>query len=347
MASSKEPAITIGVTFRGLNVKKFLVVVCSIFLVTNSGLAPAAGNIVGPEQVQQTPADKSTPAGLAPAFDLDLFKVVLTAEGEIQVLVKMKSTPKASDYLAPDALVKVEFDTNLDGVADYFLDSEGKYDFPNWQKRPMKLPTGDVTKECWSWGIITPRGDLGWWFARDCFDKLSSVLAVRVSSTQDKVTFDYFPEAGAWYKAKSGYMSVAKCNSSALNTILTYDYVTHICTKTSGKWSWKDYGPIVAKSSKPSTEKAYYACRLAGQLKVELLDGGKTLSLITGNKLGLYVSDKDFDCVKKYVVMPSWASTMIGQTRSQDGIVKAAWAKVNAFWSFSPDSGLKITLTTK
>jgi hypothetical protein len=323
--------------------KKLLVFLGVAAMVIGTGVSSATAEDT--RQFQYSPKDKSTPVGISPYFDLTELQLGLTVDDDFEIFAALKSTPADSVYQEPGALAKLEIDTNLDGISDYSIDSTGEYDRNYTKPRTLILATGAPVLECDSSGWITP-GFIAWRIAKSCFTKLASTIGLRISATKDGVITDFLPDGGGWFKPKTGYLAAATCSASSYaNKKLTYNNITYICSKTSNKWSWKDYGPIAAKNAKYPTEKAYYACNIRGKIGVELGDGGKTLTVEAFKKyeLSMYVSESQFNCLKSYLSVPSWVSTMIGQTRALDGMVKASWGRINAFWNYHPDSGLGIT----
>jgi hypothetical protein len=138
-------------------------------------------------------------------------------------------------------------------------------------------------------------------------------------------------------------MKAALCNSGEKNKKVTYDGTTYICMKSGSKWAWKDYAPIAAKNAKWLTEKAYYSCKLNTKFGASIEDGGKTLTLDGAYKY--FITEKDYNCVKKILKMPSSVDRRVGMTRALDGVQEARWGKINAFWNYHPDSGLNITFS--
>ena len=326
--------------------KKLIVILCIGVLTLVGGVAPSSA--ADTRQFQESTQDKTTPEGMSPRLDVTSISFGLNVEDELEVFANLQETPTPADFASDAGAIILAIDTNLDGSADYSITNTGDWDPQYSSPRTLIAADGSSTADCEVWGWIT-EGAVGWNVPKSCLKGLGSTVGVKVVSIEGGDKIDTFPDGALWFKPKTGYMAAAVCGSSNSNKKLTYKDVTYICMKTSGKWGWKDYGPIAAKSAKYATEKAFYGCNIQGKLGVKLGDGGKSLTLETAKKydFSIYVSDAQFACVKKYVAMPSWVTSMIGQTRSLDGMVKASWGKTLAFWNYSPDNGLNITFTVK
>jgi hypothetical protein len=83
---------------------------------------------------------------------------------------------------------------------------------------------------------------------------------------------------------------------------------------------------------------------------VTLEDGGKTL---TFSGVGKYTSVanaanfSDFDCALAVLKVPAYVKTQIETTRALDGMQKATWGKISAFWTYHPDNGVNISFNSK
>ena len=155
---------------------------------------------------------------------------------------------------------------------------------------------------------------------------------------------DSLPDSPQWLTFSSNYIASQKCASAYKNTKIKYLGVQYICTQVSGKWKYTDYGPIAAAKSKYLTEKAYYICHLNMKvIGVTLSDGGKTLQM---SGVGKYFVDySDYLCASKVLGVPSSVQSQVGITRALDGMQKAKWGKINAFWTYHPDNGLNMTFS--
>jgi hypothetical protein len=105
---------------------------------------------------------------------------------------------------------------------------------------------------------------------------------------------------------------------------------------------------------KYETFQAYQICKLFKKDNflnyASLQDGGKTL---TFSSVGKYsYSDynmavfSDLECALQVMSAPSFVKRQIEVTRAIDGVQKADWGLISAFWTYHPQDGLNISLTT-
>ena len=105
-----------------------------------------------------------------------------------------------------------------------------------------------------------------------------------------------------------------------------------------------------------ATYKAFATCKLYKKdnqlVNAQLSDNSHTLKF---NTIGIYESSAgynfatmaDFRCANSVMKVPDFVLSQISSTRAIDGLQKANWGKVSAFWTYHPDSGLNITFNTK
>ena len=101
------------------------------------------------------------------------------------------------------------------------------------------------------------------------------------------------------------------------------------------------------------TFKAFQACKLFKKdnplVNAALQDDGRTL---TFSSVGKYKYSEAFDfatyidlaCSLTVMKAPSFVIAQINTTRALDGMQKASWDKLNAFWTYHPDSGINISI---
>lgn len=97
---------------------------------------------------------------------------------------------------------------------------------------------------------------------------------------------------------------------------------------------------------------AFIKCKLYKKDKypaaITLKDEGKTINFPhTGNVSKYFdsaASYEDVECALKATKAPSYVDAQIQSTRALDGIQKAKWGRINAFWNYSPSNGLDITI---
>jgi hypothetical protein len=80
-----------------------------------------------------------------------------------------------------------------------------------------------------------------------------------------------------------------------------------------------------------------------------LTDRGQTLILnVRESTYSLnMLTYSDMECAKRILKVSSFVSSQISTTRAIDGVQRAQWGKISAFWNFHPDSGLKISFNSK
>jgi hypothetical protein len=106
--------------------------------------------------------------------------------------------------------------------------------------------------------------------------------------------------------------------------------------------------------AKHLTFQAYSSCRLYKKDALvggaQLKDGGRTLILDAVQERSYQINallTTDYSCVIKILKMPAFIESKVGSTRAIDGMQRAQWNKVSAFWTFHPDDGLNIVFNSK
>ncbi len=102
------------------------------------------------------------------------------------------------------------------------------------------------------------------------------------------------------------------------------------------------------------TFKAYSNCKLykkdSSIAGVALLDNGATLKFSYAGKYSSVsasaASYSDVACSLSVMNAPSFVTAQIDTTRALDGLQKATWGKLSAFWTYHPDSGLNISFNS-
>ena len=103
------------------------------------------------------------------------------------------------------------------------------------------------------------------------------------------------------------------------------------------------------------TFQAFSKCKLfqkdLSSAGIVLIDGGKTLKF---SSAGAYssvwnnaTSIEDVFCALSVLKAPGFVEAQIETTRAIDGLQKASWGKISAFWTYHPTNGLNITINTK
>jgi hypothetical protein len=81
-----------------------------------------------------------------------------------------------------------------------------------------------------------------------------------------------------------------------------------------------------------------------------LADGGKTLTFSAVGKYPSVASAGNYTdllCALGVLKVPSFVQTQIDTTRALDGLQKATWGKISAFWTYHPDNGMNISFNSK
>ena len=136
--------------------------------------------------------------------------------------------------------------------------------------------------------------------------------------------------------------------------------LTITCKKGSSSKKVTGESPVCPKGFTNSLDKyltfqAYSKCKLykkdSSLAGVSLLDNGRTLKFSYTGKYSSYiasaVSYTDLACSLLVMKAPSFVTAQIDTTRALDGLQKANWGKISAFWTYHPDSGLNITFNSK
>lgn len=287
--------------------------------------------------------DKANPKeGIGGEWDLTQLQLGLTVDDELEFFALTKIGVAEAQFEFA-GYIELLIDTNLDKNADYVIGSAGEFDANYMKPRTLKrFGTGEEV-DCEAYGWVTPDADaVAWQIPKSCLD-LRSEVNVAVQSTADGIVFDRLPDGAGWQKFKTQYMKAAVCSSKESNKKVTYQEKTWVCMKSGRSWVWRDYAPIAAKSAKYLTERAFYLCRLNGKFGVSLEDKGKTLTLSGAFKY--FITEADYNCVKRAMAMPSSVDRRISITRAIDGLQEAKWGRISAFWNYHPDDGLDITFS--
>lgn len=99
---------------------------------------------------------------------------------------------------------------------------------------------------------------------------------------------------------------------------------------------------VKCKFYKKENEKYSYS-------KVELVDNGKTLVFTNVGSLSGFaqISYSDLSCAIGILKAPTFVVAQINSTRPIDGVQRANWSAISAFWSLDSKSGLNAAFTIK
>jgi hypothetical protein len=296
---------------------------------------------------QYSPPDKGNPPGVLPEWDLLEVQFAITTEDTFQIFVPTKGRLSPEQFSSVGFLVLM-IDSTRNKRTDFQIHASGELSTRFKSGRALLNAAGEqIPCESYAW-ITSDSKAFAWEIPRDCI-RPSGELNLRVRASMDgSNNFDAVPDKG-WLRFKTDYLRAAKCSAKEKDTKLNHLGKTWICNRVSGKWGWRDYGPIAARNAKWVTEKAFYQCNLGSKIGVSLEDRGKTLTLNGAFRYRfespLFISETDYNCVRKATGMPSSVDRRIGITRALDGLQEAKWGKVTAFWNYHPDQGLNITFT--
>lgn len=136
--------------------------------------------------------------------------------------------------------------------------------------------------------------------------------------------------------------------------------LTVTCKKGSLSKKVTGESPVCPKGFTNSLEKyltfqAYSKCKLykkdSSLAGVSLLDNGRTLKFSYTGKYSSFIASAasyaDVACSLLVMKAPSFVTSQIDTTRALDGLQKANWGRLSAFWTYHPDSGLNITFNSK
>jgi hypothetical protein len=131
--------------------------------------------------------------------------------------------------------------------------------------------------------------------------------------------------------------------------------ITIQCLKGNSKRTISGESPKCPKGftnpyGKFPTFQSFYYCKLfkkdLDSSSAYLEDKGRTLILDAAGKYyrePAGVSMNDLSCVLTITSAPSFVKSQINGTRSVDGMQRAKWNSMEAFWTYHPDDGLNIS----
>jgi hypothetical protein len=102
------------------------------------------------------------------------------------------------------------------------------------------------------------------------------------------------------------------------------------------------------------TFQAYSKCKLYKKNSsiggISLLDNGATLKFSSAGKYSSFLASAasyvDVACSLLVMKAPSFVTAQIDSTRALDGLQKATWGRLSAFWTYHPDNGLNISINS-
>jgi hypothetical protein len=193
-------------------------------------------------------------------------------------------------------------------------------------------------------------------------DRKSAVASIEAKIAADaKVAQDAAKVAADRAAAdKAAADAKAKADRAATQAAQDAKKLTITCVK--GKTSKKVTGesPVCPKGftnslNKYLTFQAYSKCQLykkdSSLAGVSLLDKGTTLKFSYAGKYSSFMASAasyaDVSCALSVMKAPSFVVSQIDTTRALDGLQRATWGKLSAFWTYHPDSGVNISFNSK
>lgn len=105
--------------------------------------------------------------------------------------------------------------------------------------------------------------------------------------------------------------------------------------------------PVILQQKSTALDDAVKACSQAGLLGVEVTDGGKSLIVDSQGEEEPYgASIQTLDCLLNELKTPQSVIAEIQSTRALDGRQEADWGRFHGSWTYHPDDGLDIIITT-
>ena len=151
----------------------------------------------------------------------------------------------------------------------------------------------------------------------------------------------------------------AAADRAAVQAAQNAKKLTITCKKGSSSKKVTGESPVCPKGFTNSLDKfltfqAYSKCKLykkdSSFAGVSLLDNGTTLKFSYAGKYSSYMASAasyaDVSCALSVMKAPSFVTAQIDTTRALDGLQKASWGKVSAFWTYHPDNGLNISFNS-
>ena len=151
----------------------------------------------------------------------------------------------------------------------------------------------------------------------------------------------------------------AAADRAAVQAAQNAKKLTITCKKGSTTKKVTGESPVCPKGYTNSLDKyltfqAYSKCQLykkdSSFAGVSLLDNGTTLKFSYAGKYSSFMASAasyaDVSCTLSVMKAPSFVTAQIDTTRALDGLQKAAWGKVSAFWTYHPDNGLNISFNS-
>lgn len=97
-------------------------------------------------------------------------------------------------------------------------------------------------------------------------------------------------------------------------------------------------------ADKKTVKRIELASRTCGVTR-NVSDNGATITFDTkGEEEVTGDSYEDVDCVLTLLLVPTHVTSKINGTRALDGTLTATWDRFEAFWSYHPDKGMRLTI---
>ena len=202
-----------------------------------------------------------------------------------------------------------------------------------------------------------PQGDLP--TAPNCPPDRKAILDAANKVVADKAAAE---KAAADAKAAADRVvaeAKAAADRAAVQAAQNAKKLTITCKKGSTTKKVTGESPVCPSGYTNSLDKyltfqAYSKCKLykkdSSFAGVSLLDGGKTLKFSYTGKYSSFMASAssyvDLACALSVMKAPSFVTAQIDTTRALDGLQKATWGKLSAFWTYHPDNGVNISFNS-
>ena len=202
-----------------------------------------------------------------------------------------------------------------------------------------------------------PQGDLP--TAPTCPPDRKAILDEANKVAAEKAAAEKAAADAAAAVARAAADKKAAADRAAVQAAQNAKKLTITCKKGSTSKKVTGESPVCPKGYTNSMDKyltfqAYSKCQLykkdSSFAGVSLLDNGTTLKFSYAGKYSSFMASAasyaDVSCTLSVMKAPSFVTAQIDTTRALDGLQKAAWGKVSAFWTYHPDNGLNISFNS-
>jgi hypothetical protein len=192
-----------------------------------------------------------------------------------------------------------------------------------------------------------------------CPSDRKAIIDAKNKAAADKAAAD---KAAADAKAATDRVAAdakAAADRAAIQAAQDAKKLTISCKKGSTTRRVTGESPVCPKGFTNSLDKhltfqAFSKCKLYKKDSsiggVSLLDNGATLKFSSAGKYSSFLASAgsyvDVACSLLVMKAPSFVTAQIDSTRALDGLQKATWGRLSAFWTYHPDNGLNISINS-